>query len=342
MSHDMLAMIWFGLWGLLWAVYFVLDGYTLGTGMLFPFISDNKQERNQLQEAVGPFWGGNEVWLITAGGATFAAFPLTYANMFSYLYTPLMFILFALFFRATGLEFMHKDDSEKWQSSWKWAYCVSSGLIALLFGVAFANLFDGLLIGELGYEGNLLSLLHPYGLLGGILFVILFMLSGSLWVQLKVSDVVAERAAKVARPLVITTAAVVAIFLVATANRTPIFENYTTMPILWFIPLLTMMASLMAIWFVFKERVGLAFTGVCVTIFTLMATGFIGMFPNMLPSKIDPAFSTNVFDAAGSQLNLTIMLIVALICVPIVIGYQLWSYRIFKEKITKEAAKGYQ
>ncbi|WP_017755873.1 cytochrome d ubiquinol oxidase subunit II [Calidifontibacillus oryziterrae] len=342
MSHDMLAIIWFGLWGLLWAVYFVLDGYALGTGMLFPFLTKNKLERNQLQEAIGPFWGGNEVWLITAGGATFAAFPLTYANMFSFLYTPLMLILFALFFRAAGLEFMHKDDSEKWQTMWKWAFFVASGLIALLFGVAFANLFDGLLIGEGGYEGTLLSLLHPYGLLGGILFVVMFLLSGSLWVQLKTIGEVAERAMKLTKSFAMITAAVVAIFLVATANRTPIFENYTAIPVLWIVPALAMVASLGVIWFVLKERIGLAFTAVCVTIFSLMATGFIGMFPNMLPSKIDPAFSTNLFDAAGSQLNLTIMLIVALICVPIVIGYQLWSYRVFKEKILKETAKGYQ
>lgn len=341
MSHELLAIIWFGLWGLLWAVYFILDGYALGTGMLFPFLTKNKQERNQLQEAIGPFWGGNEVWLITAGGATFAAFPLTYANMFSYLYTPLMLILFALFFRATGLEFMHKDDSPKWQSMWKWAFSISSFLIALLFGVAFANLFDGLLISESGYEGTLLSLLHPYGLLGGVLFVALFLLSGSLWVQLKTGGVVVERAAKLTRSLAMITGLLVAIFLVATANRTQIFNNYTVTPILWIIPILAIAASILAIIFTVKKRVGLAFTSVCATIFTLMATGFVGMFPNMLPSKIDPAFGTNLFEAAGSQLNLTIMLYVALICVPIVIGYQLWSYRIFEDKILKDTAKGY-
>lgn len=342
MSHELLAIIWFGLWGLLWAVYFILDGYTLGTGMLFPFLTKNKQERNQLQEAIGPFWGGNEVWLITAGGATFAAFPLTYANMFSYLYTPLMFILFALFFRAAGLEFMHKDDSPKWQSIWKWAFTISSFLIALLFGVAFANLFDGLLIGENGYVGTLLSLLHPYGLLGGILFVVMFLLSGSLWVQLKTDGAVVERAAKLTNSLAVTTAILVAIFLVATANGTSIFANYTMMPILWVIPILTIIASLLVILFTMRKRIGLAFLFVCTTIFMLMATGFVGMFPYMLPSKIDPAYGTTLFEAAGSQLNLTIMLFVALICVPIVILYQLWSYRLFKDKIMKDTAKGYQ
>ncbi|WP_458412414.1 cytochrome d ubiquinol oxidase subunit II [Schinkia sp. CFF1] len=342
MSHELLAIIWFGLWGLLWAVYFILDGYTLGTGILFPFLTNNKQERNQLQEAIGPFWGGNEVWLITAGGATFAAFPLTYANMFSYLYTPLMLILFALFFRAAGLEFMHKDDSRRWQSAWKWAFTISSFLIALLFGVAFANLFYGLLIGEEGYEGTLLSLLHPYGLLGGVLFVAMFILSGCLWIQLKTSGDVKVRAARLTKGLALTTAALVAIFLVATANQTPIFTNYTNMSILWIIPAFAMFASILTILFTMKKRIGSAFTSVCTTIFMLMATGFVGMFPNMLPSKIDPAYGTSLFEAAGSQLNLTIMLYVALVCVPIVIGYQLWSYRLFKDKITKDSAKGYQ
>ena len=168
MSHDTLAIIWFGLWGLIWTVYFILDGYTLGTGMLFPFIAKNRQERNQLQEAVGPFWGGNEVWLITAGGATFAAFPAVYADMFSFLYTSLFLVLISLFIRAIGLEFMHKDDNPLWQAACKWGFFSGSFLIAFLFGVTFANLYRGLLIGANGYEGNLFSLVewiwHPGGI----------------------------------------------------------------------------------------------------------------------------------------------------------------------------------
>ncbi|MFD3448701.1 cytochrome d ubiquinol oxidase subunit II [Microbacteriaceae bacterium 4G12] len=341
MSHDTLAIIWFGLWGVIWTVYFMLDGYALGTGMIFPFITKDRQDRNQLQEAIGPFWGGNEVWLITAGGATFAAFPLTYANMFSYLYTPLMLILFALFFRAAGLEFMHKEEAPAWQNTCKWAFAIGSFLIALLFGVAFANLYYGLLIGKNGYEGTLLSLLHPYGLLGGILFVTLFVLSGCLWIMIKTDGEVKERAYKIAKPTSMVAATVLAIFYVATANRTNLFENFTQYPVLFILPALAIIASLIAIVMVMKQKIGFAFTSVCLTIVAFMATGFAGMFPRMLPSRISDTYSTTLYEAAGSLLNLKIMFFVALVMVPIVIAYQIWSYTIFKDKITKDSAKGY-
>ncbi|MFX3623738.1 MAG: cytochrome d ubiquinol oxidase subunit II [Ectobacillus sp.] len=342
MSHDTLAIIWFGLWGVIWTVYFVLDGYALGTGMIFPFVTKDRQERNQLQEAIGPFWGGNEVWLITAGGATFAAFPVTYANMFSYLYTPLMLILFALFFRAAGLEFMHKEEAPAWQKACKWAFTTGSFLIALLFGVAFANLYYGLLIGKNGYEGTLLSLLHPYGLLGGILFVALFVLSGALWIMIKTSGDVADRSYQIAKPAAMASAIILAIFYVATSNRTNLFDNFTEYPILFILPALAMLLSVAAVILIIKKKIGLAFTSVCLTIAMFMATGFAGMFPRMLPSRIKDEYSTTLFEAAGSQLNLKIMFFVALIMVPIVIGYQIWSYSLFKNKITKDSAKGYQ
>ncbi|WP_147532245.1 cytochrome d ubiquinol oxidase subunit II [Bacillus marasmi] len=341
MSHDVLAITWFGLWGLIWTVYIFLDGYTLGTGMLFPFVTKNRQERNQLQEAIGPFWGGNEVWLLTAGGATFAAFPGAYADMFSFLYEAMFLILFALFIRATGLEFMHKVDSARWQNSWKWAFAIASFLIALLFGVAFANLYRGLLIGANGYEGNLLSLLNPYGLLGGILFVSMFLLSGSLWIQLKTTGAVAQRVKKLARTFSMLAAGVLAIFFVATMNWTPIAGNFNEVPVLWIIPSLSLISILLSVMFVFKDKIGAAFTTVCLAIILQMATGFVGMFPNMLTSIIGDEFSVTLYSAAGSALNLKVMFTVAVIFVPIIIAYQVWSYFLFKDKITKESAKGY-
>lgn len=342
MSHEMLAIIWFVLWGVIWSIYFILDGYSLGTGMLFPFLTKDRKERNQLQEAIGPFWGGNEVWLITAGGATFAAFPLTYANMFSYLYTPLMLILFALFFRAAGLEFMHKEEHPLWQSVCKWAFAIGSFLITFLFGVAFANLYYGLLIGKHGYEGNLLSLLHPYGILGGLLFTSFFIVSGALWIMVKTTGDVAKRAYQIAKPVSFASAIILAIFFVATANRTQLFQNFTEKPFLFIVPGITLLMSMIAIFSVYKKKIGFAFSSVCVTIACFMATGFIGMFPRMLPSRISDKFSTTLYDAAGSSLNLKIMFFVALVMVPIVIGYQMWSYTLFKEKITKENAEGYK
>lgn len=342
MTQETLAIIWFALWGLIWAVYFVLDGYTTGTGMLFPFLAKNKQEERQLQETVGPFWGGNEVWLITAGGATFAAFPKTYALMFSYLYVPLFLILFALFFRAIGLEFMHKHETARWKNFWKWSFFAGSGAIALLFGVAFANLFLGLKFDKTGSYVNLLNLLNGYGILGGITFVSLFLLSGALWIAVKTEGTVQQRARVFAGGFWYAAAACFALFIAATANKTPLFANYLGQSFLWLVPLVSLLAILAAKGFLLKERLGMAFAAVSVNIFTFIATGFIGLFPNMLPSRLDPAASVTLFDAAASALNLKIMFLVALFIVPVVILYQLWMYRIFRAKITAQNAKGYR
>ncbi|MBO8171381.1 MAG: cytochrome d ubiquinol oxidase subunit II [Bacillaceae bacterium] len=342
MTHETLAIIWFGLWGLIWAVYFVLDGYTLGTGMLFPFVAKKEQEERQLQETIGPFWGGNEVWLITAGGATFAAFPETYALMFSYLYTPLFLILFALFFRAIGLEFMHKHSSPRWKSFWKKAFFTGSSLIPFLFGVAFANLFRGLNIDENGYHDTLFSLLNGYAILGGLLLVALFLLSGSLWITLKTSGAVSNKAHQAAGVLWYPAVSLLGLFFTATANKTGMFENYTNQPLLWLIPTVSLVALVLSKLWIRRDRDGVAFTMVSLSIFTLMATGFTGLFPNMILSRVNPEYSLTLFEAAGSELNLKIMFFVALFIVPIVIAYQSWMYRIFREEISPDNARGYQ
>jgi len=341
LAHDTLAIIWFGLWGLIWTVYFVLDGYSLGTGMLYPFIAKNDTEERQLQDSIGPFWGGNEVWLITAGGATFAAFPLTYALMFSYLYTPLMIILFALFFRATGLEFMHKHHTPTWKKTFKWAFTISSFIIAWLFGVAFANMYKGLPFDDKGYYGSLLSLLHPYGILGGILFVSLFLLSGALWIAMKTEGDVKWRSIQFTKKIWVAAAAVVSIFFVATSNTTSILANFVAAPVLWMIPGLSFVTILLVGYLVKTGKIIASFISVSLTILTLSAIGFIGLFPNMLLS-CDPRFHVTLFEAAGSQLNLQLMLIVAIIFVPVVIAYQIIMLRIFRSKITPDNAKGYK
>lgn len=340
MSQEVLAVIWFILWSVLWMVYFALDGYTLGTGILFPFLSKSKQEELQLQETIGPYWNVNEVWVITAGGATFAAFPLTYALMFSFLYVPLFIILFMLFFRAIGLEFMHKDP--KWKNFWKWSFFVSSGAIALLWGVAFANLFQGLLIDANGSSDTLLTLLNPYGLIGGLTFLSLFTLSGSLWVAFKTKGEVEERAWKASKTIWAVAAAIYGVFLIATSTMTPLLGNFVQVPVLFIVPALALVALLLVRFFQNQGRKLAAFLSMFGTIALTAATGFVGLFPNMLMSKIDSQYNVTLYDAAASQLTLTIMFWVAIVMVPIIIAYQLWTYFLFKEKITAQNAKGYQ
>ena len=342
MALETLAAIWFLLWGVLWTVYFITDGYTLGTGMLTPLITKNKDERKQMQEVIGPFWGGNEVWLITAGGATFAAFPLVYSKMFSSLYEALILLLGCLFFRAIALELMHKDDSKAWQNTCKWCFGICSLLIPILLGVAFSNFYLGLDLGPNGYEGNFFSLLGMYPILGGLMFVALFLASGALWVQIKADGEIADRAQGYARIATVAALCISAIYLVATFNVASVMPtNYNNYPILYAVPVLALVFGLLAVLFTFKKKIGFAFTSVCLQIVSISAFGFIGMFPNMLISRIDPVYSLTIYNASGSQGTLQIMFIVALIFVPIIIAYQLWAYFLFRRKITKDNATGY-
>ncbi|MBE3596010.1 MAG: cytochrome d ubiquinol oxidase subunit II [Hydrogenibacillus sp.] len=341
LSYDALSIIWFALWALLWTVYFTLDGYTLGVGILFPFLRRTEQEEKQLQETVGPFWNGNEVWLITAGGATFAAFPLVYAEMFSTLYVPLFLILFGLFFRATGLEFMHKENWGFWRWSWTWAFFGGSLAVAFLFGVAFANMFYGLSFDQNGNHTSLASLLNGYGILGGLSFVAFAVLSGALWTAHKVSGPLAARARRVASVAWFVALGLYGLFMAATANQTTILKNYNASPVLYVVPALALIALLFVQWFERRGRELRAFLMASATIALTMATGFIGMFPRMLISRLDPAASITLYEARSSELTLSVMFFVAAVFVPIVIGYQLWAYRKFRAKITPEDAKGY-
>jgi cytochrome d ubiquinol oxidase subunit II len=228
----MLPIIWFILWGVLWAVYFMLDGFDLGMGTLMPFLAKDDTDRRVIYRALGPFWDGNEVWLITAGGVTFAAFPATYAVMFSGLYSALMLILFALILRGVSIGFRGHVDDPRWRRLWDTGFFLGSFLPALLLGVAFANLFKGIPIDAEGiYRGTLFTLLNPYGLAGGILFVLLFIVHGSLWLTVKTHGDLQQRAAKTAAKAWVALLIMAVLFLLATAEWTSLFANYSTRPI---------------------------------------------------------------------------------------------------------------
>jgi cytochrome bd ubiquinol oxidase subunit II len=333
----MLETIWFLLWGILWAVYFMLDGFDLGLGTLAPFIASNENEKRVIYNSMGPFWDANEVWLITAGGVTFAAFPTTYAVMFSALYTPLLLLLFALILRAVALEFRSKVDDQGWKKLWDVCLFVGSFVPSLLLGVAFANIFKGIPVdGEGVFHGNLLTLLNPYGLLGGILFTLLFLVHGALWLAIKSEGTLEKKAAKAASGIWIILLVVAVAFLVATWFATSLYVNYLNSPALMVIPLVTVLALLGTRLFIAKMAYWKAWFSSSLTIVGATLFGVVGLYPNLFPSSLDPAYSLTIFNSSSSPLTLKIMLGVALSFVPIVIAYQVWSYYVFRDKVTKE------
>ncbi len=333
----MLETIWFILWGVLWAVYFMLDGFDLGIGTLMPFLAKDDRDRRVMYNSMGPFWDGNEVWLITAGGATFAAFPTTYAVMFSSLYTPLLIILFALIIRGVSFEFRGKVDNPTWRSIWDACLVIGSFIPALLFGVAFANIFQGIPIDAKGlFHGNLLTLLNPYGIAGGILFVLLFTVHGALWLAIKAEGELHERAAAMAARLWIALLLVAVIFLGYSYVATDLYANYFKMPVLWIIPVVAVVSLLLTRVFISQKSYWKAWFASSGTILGCTFFGVAGLFPNLFPSSLDPSYSLTAFNSSSSQLTLKIMLGVALVMVPVVIGYQIWVYNLFKDKVTEE------
>ena len=334
----MLETIWFILWGVLWAVYFMLDGFDLGLGALLPFLAKDETERRMLYTSMGPFWNGNEVWLLTAGGATFAAFPAAYATMFSAMYTPLMLLLFSIIIRGIAFEYRSKVDDAIWRSRWDGLFVFGSALPMLLLGVAFANIFAGVPINADGVlQGNLLTFLHPYGLLGGALFVMLFLVHGALWAAWRTAGDLGVRAGRTAAALWPVLLVVAVLFLAVSWFATPLYRNYLTMPWLWIFPLLAVAGLLLNRVFISRKAWGAAWACSALTIVGATSFGVAGLFPNIFPSSIDPAFSKTAFNSASTPKTLGIMLAVALVMVPIVIAYQAWVYRLFSGKITRES-----
>jgi cytochrome d ubiquinol oxidase subunit II len=329
--------IWFFLWGLLWAVYFVSDGFDLGIGTLLPFLGKSEGDRKVMRQAMGPVWDGNEVWLLTAGGVTFAAFPAVYAVMFSSLYSALMLVLFALIVRGVSFEFRSHVESPVWRGLWDSCLFIGSLAPAVLLGVAFANIFRGIPIDQNGiYHGTLFTLLNPYGLLGGVLFLLLFLVHGSLWLSIKANGDLHERALNMAQKLWYGLLMAAVVFLIATKFATPLYDNYIDHPVLFVVVLITVATLLSTKMFLKKRAFWKAWFSSALTIIGATFFGVIGLYPNLFPSSINKQFSLTAHNASSSPLTLTVMLIVALIFVPIVLAYQIWTYHLFKGKVTPE------
>lgn len=332
-----LQSIWFFLWGLLWAIFFMTDGFDFGIGTIYPFIGKSDTDKRTMLNAIGPLWDGNEVWLITAGGVTFAAFPKVYAVMFSSLYTPLMLILFALIFRGVSFEFRSKIENDSWKKVWDTFIFLGSFLPALLFGVAFANIFQGIPFDGQGlYHGNTLKLLNPYGLLGGILFVLLFIQHGANWLTIRTEGDLQSRAINVARKNWVILVPVAVVFLIASYFTTALYDNYITHPVLFLIILITVIALFATRVFISKKAWFKAWFSSALTIAGAVFFGIAGLFPALFPSSMNPEYSLTAFNASSSPLTLKIMLGVVIVFIPIVIAYQIWTYNMFKTIVTKK------
>ncbi len=346
MDLSVFQVIWFVLWGVLWAVYFMLDGFVLGTGFLSGVLAKNDTEKRVLINTLGPVWDGNEVWLLTAGGATFAAFPTTYALMFSNLYSALILLLFALIVRGVSFEFRGKLDNAVWKKTWDVAIIVSSFLPALLFGVAFGNIFKGIPMNNnfatlnFSYDGSLIGLLNPYGLVTGVLFVLLFAVHGALYAAIKTTGDLSIRSANLANKLWLPLLVVAVIFLGFTYPATKLYDNYLKAPVLLIVPVIAVASLLLVKVFAVKGAFHKSFLFSCLTILFVVFTGVTGLFPNLIPSSLDPASNLTIFNSSSSLLTLKIMTVVAAICVPTVICYKIWAYRIFRARVTNEDVLG--
>ncbi len=330
----MLETVWFGIWGLLWAVYFVLDGFDLGLGALQPILARNEGDRRDIYLAMGPFWDANEVWLVAAGGVTFAAFPALYAVLFSSFYSVLMLILFALILRAVSVELGGETKGERGRSLWRGALAIGSLLAAFLFGVLFANIFRGIPIDGSGvYQGTFMTFLNPYALVGGLFFLGMFLLHGSLWLAVKANGSLQGRAGSAAAWLWTFTFLAAAVFLALSALRTDLFVRYLDRPVLLVIPLLAVGGMALIRFRIAKGAWSAAWWASCVSIIGVVAFGVVGLYPLMLPSSLDSASGLTAHTAAASPMTLKIMLGVVLVFVPIIALYQGWVYRLFGGKV---------
>ncbi|CCH49124.1 cytochrome d ubiquinol oxidase subunit II [Pseudodesulfovibrio piezophilus] len=335
--HYYLAMIWFILWGVLWAVYFILDGFDLGVGTLLPFLARNEMEKRVMYNATGPFWDGNEVWLIAAGGVTFAAFPYAYAQMFSGLYTALMLLLFALILRGVSFEFRSKVESDSWKKVWDTCHVAGSFLPALLLGVAFGNIFQGLPLNETGFsQAGLFGLLNPYGLAGGLLFVVIFVMHGALWLCVRATGELQARAETLAARIWPIEVVLTVLFLAFTAVATQLFNNYFLYPILFVVLALPVAGLVLMRTYLGAKKYWMAWGASCLYIGGTALFGIAGIFPAIIPSNPNPAHSLTIMNSASSPLTLQIMLGVALVFVPTIICYQVWAYKTFGTPVTEE------
>lgn len=328
-----LNILWFILITVLFAGFFFLEGFDYGVGILLPFLGRNDTERRVIINTIGPVWDGNEVWLITAGGALFAAFPHWYATLFSGFYLALFLILVALIVRGVAFEFRSSDRSPRWRALWDRMIFIGSTVSALLWGVAVMNLLGGVPIdSKMQFVGSFFDLLSPYAILGGVTTLLLFTLHGALYLTLKTEGELAGRARRIAKR--VSLLAILAVLTLAgmTYIQTDLFASTGAGITL----LLSALALVSTFLFIPKGKGGRAFIASSLTILLLTVSIFWGLFPRVMVSSLKPEWSLTIYNASSSPYTLKIMTIVALTMVPIVLAYQGWTYWVFRKRVTQK------
>ena len=327
-----LNTVWFILVTVLFIGFFFLEGFDYGVGILLPFLGKKDEERRAIINTIGPVWDGNEVWMLTAGGALFASFPHVYATLFSGFYLALVLMLVALILRGVAFEYRQKYADQASRNRWDWAIFIGSALPALLWGVAVGNLMRGVAIdADMNYWGGLLPLLNPFSILGGLVFVALFTMHGANYLALKTEGEIEARAKATAFKAWIAATVLTVAFVVWTFFATDIL---TKPGVNGLIPAALAAVSLLSVGYFSKQsKFGSAFIGGSLAVVFATIMVFAGLFPRILISTIDPAYSLDIWNAASTPYTLTVMTIVAGIFVPIVLAYQIWTYRVFHERV---------
>lgn len=330
-----LSEVWFILVGVLFVGFVFLEGFDFGIGMGTKLLAKNDTEKRILINTIGPFWDANEVWLITAGGAMFAAFPHWYATLFSGYYIPFVVLLLALIARGVAFEFRGKANSPAWVKTWDWAIFLGSILPPFLLGVLFSSLIKGLPIDEnMNMFAGFLDIVNIYTIVGGVAFVLLSFLHGLMFASLKTEGSLRERANAMAQKVYVATGAVIVLFVALTAVYTDAFTEKGMILIPVYAVAVALYSALLPLLRNKKEGYSFATTGLIMILVT--ASFFIALFPNVMISSTDIAYNLTVYNAASGAYSLKVMTIVAATMVPIVLAYTIWSYYIFRKRVTHE------
>lgn len=332
MNNEFLQTVWFLLIAALWIGFFFLEGFDFGVGMLLPFLGKNDEERRAIVNTIGPVWDANEVWLITAITAMFAVFPSWYATMFSGFYLAMVFIVVGLIIRGISFEYRSKDSRPSWRGRFDWMIAVGSFLNSFLFGIVFTDLLGGVPIDQnMIYIGNPFSWITPYGLVGGLTMVSVFLLHGANFLTLKLEDDLRERARVAAKKLYIFAAIMVVVLAIATYVYTDITVQIGIDP--GVLPIASVVALLVTIYFIDQKMEGWAFAMTGLNIVLTQVAFFTLLFPRVMVSSLNPAWSLTISNASASPYALAVMSIISLIFIPIVLAYEGWSYYIFRKRV---------